>query len=252
MKTKTMNIFNHLKFIIIFFFLLISISDINAQSDWEFNTSLYGWFAGIDGTVGVAVLEQQVDATPSDLLKHLQFTMGGHFEARNPTVSLIADVFYMGLGQETQVEKTIGNTTVTKTGSSDLKEWVVEGAIGYRISKEFEMLLASRFYDMEVDIQVDDSNTSNQKNWFDVFIGSRYKTDFADKWFTSVRADIGLGGSDFAWFGNAELGYNFSELFALALSYRVLSVDYQEGEGKDYFLYDTFNHGFGLAAVFNF
>jgi len=31
--------------------------------------------------------------------------MGGHFEARNPTVSLIADVFYMGLGQETQVEK---------------------------------------------------------------------------------------------------------------------------------------------------
>jgi hypothetical protein len=69
MKIKTMNIFNHLKFIIIFFFLLISICDINAQSDWEYNASIYGWFAGIDGTVGVAVLEQQVDATPSDLLK---------------------------------------------------------------------------------------------------------------------------------------------------------------------------------------
>ena len=247
-----MNIFKHLKFIIIFFFLLISISDINAQSDWEYNASIYGWFAGIDGTVGVAALDQQVDATPSDLLKNLQFTMGGHFEARDPIVSLIADVFYMGLGQETQVEKTIGRNTIIKTGTLDLKEWVVEGAIGYRISKTFEMILASRFYQMDVDISIDDSDISKQKKWFDVFIGARYKTEFAEKWFTSVRADIGRGGSDFAWFGNAELGYNFSKLFALSLSYRILSVDFKEGEGENYFLYDTFNHGFGLAAVFNF
>lgn len=247
-----MNILKHLKLIVIFFFLLISINDLSAQSDWEFNTSLYGWFAGIDGTVGVAVLEQQVDATPSDLLKNLQFTMGGHFEAQDPIVSLIADVFYMGLGQETQVEKTIGRNTITKTGSLDLKEWVVEGAIGYRISKKFEMLLASRFYQMDVDITIDDNDISKQKKWFDVFIGARYKTEFAEKWFTSVRADIGRGGSDFAWFGNAEFGYNFSKLFALSFSYRILSVDFKDGEGRNYFLYDTFNHGFGLAAVFNF
>jgi len=100
-----MNTFKQKTIIIIFFFLLISTNIVNAQSDWEYNAAIYGWAAGIDGTVGVAVLEQQVDATPSDLLKQLQFTMGGHFEARNPTVSLIADVFYMGLGQETQVEK---------------------------------------------------------------------------------------------------------------------------------------------------
>ena len=105
---------------------------------------------------------------------------------------------------------------------------------------------------MTVDVKVEESDISNQKNWFDVFIGARYKTDFAEKWFTLVRADLGAGGSDFAWFGNAELGYNFSKLFALSLSYRILSVDYQVGDGKDYFLYDTFNHGFGLAAVFNF
>ena len=140
-----MNTFKKQKVLLIYFFLIISTSIVNAQSDWEFNTSLCGWAAGIDGTVGVAVLEQQVDATPSDLLKHLQFTMGGHFEARNPKLSLIADVFYMGLGEDTQVEKTIGNTTLTKTGSLDLKEWVVEGAFGYRISKTFEVLLASRF-----------------------------------------------------------------------------------------------------------
>jgi hypothetical protein len=233
-------------------FMLFGISPTVAQSDWKFNASIYGWFAGIDGTVGVASVEEQIDATPSDLFNNLDFTLGGHFEASNPKVSLIADVFYMGLGRESQVEKTIGRTTIIKNGSLDLDEWVAEAAFGYRLSKEFEVLLATRFYDINVNIQVDDTTTSNGENWFDGFIGARYMTDFADNWFTSIRTDIGLGGSNFAWFGNAELGYRFSELFALSFNYRILSVDYEVGSGKNYFKYDTFNHGFGLAAIFSF
>lgn len=245
-KSKQVMIF------IIIIFSLISLNNVKAQSDWKYSASLYGWFAGIDGTVGVATAEKQVDATPSDLFKNLEFTAGGHFEARNPYVSLIADIFYMGLGRESQVEKTILNTTVTKNGSLDLDEWVSEVAFGYRLSKEFEVLLATRFYDINVNIIIDDTTTSNGENWFDGFIGARYMTDFADNWFTSIRTDIGLGGSNFAWFGNAELGYRFSELFALSFNYRILSVDYEVGSGKNYFKYDTFNHGFGLAAMFSF
>ena len=98
-----------------------------AQSDWEFNTSIYAWFAGIDGTVGLVDKEKQIDATPGDLLKNLEFTMGGSFEARTSKVNLIADVFYMGLGKEANVEKTIGENTIKKSGTLDLDEWVVEG-----------------------------------------------------------------------------------------------------------------------------
>jgi len=238
--------------ITIIFFSFLGLNNIQSQSDWKYNASLYGWFAGIDGTVGVATAEKQVDATPSDLFQNLEFTGGGHFEARNPEVSLIADIFYMGLGRESQVEKTILNTTITKTGSLDLDEWVAEVAFGYRLSKEFEVLLATRFYDINVNIIIDDTTTSNGENWFDGFIGARYMTDFADNWFTSIRTDIGLGGSTFAWYGNAELGYRFSELFALSFNYRILSVDYEVGSGINYFKYDTFNHGIGLAAVFAF
>jgi len=238
--------------LIIIIFSLISLNNVKAQSDWKYSASLYAWFAGIDGTVGVASAEKQVNATPSDLFKNLEFTGGGHFEARNPGISLIADVFYMGLGRETEVEKTIGRNTITKTGSLDLAEWVIEGAVGYRVSKEFELLLATRFYDINVNILIDDTTTSNGENWFDGFIGARYITDFADDWYTSIRADIGMGGSSFAWFGNAGLGYRFSKLFSLSFNYRILKVDYEEGTGRDYFKYDTFNHGFGLAVVFNF
>ena len=178
--------------------------------------------------------------------------MGGNFEARNSKVTLIADVFYMGLANEAQVEKTILNKTITKTGSLDLDEWVAEAAFGYRLSKEFEVLLATRFYDINVNIIIDDTTTSNGENWFDGFIGARYMTDFADNWFTSIRTDIGLGGSNFAWFGNAEMGYRFSKHFALSFNYRILVVDYEAGSGINYFKYDTFNHGFGLAAIFSF
>jgi len=244
--------FKKLKILLIIFISVIGLIDIEAQSDWEFNASIYGWFAGIDGTVGVATKDVQVDATPSDLFNNLDFTMGGHFEARNLKVSFIADVFYIGLGRESQVEKTIGRTTIIKTGSLDLDEWVIEGTIGYRISKEFEVLLATRFYDIIADIQISDTTTSNGENWFDGFIGARYLTDFADDWYTSIRADIGLGGSSFAWFTNAGLGYRFSKLFSLSLDYRILSVDYEVGSGINYFKYDTFNHGFGLAATFSF
>ena len=95
------------------FFVFINAYTVNAQSDmqpqsgWEFNTSIYAWFAGIDGTVGLVDKEKQIDATPGDLLNNLEFTMGGSFEARTSKVNLIADVFYMGLGKEAKVEKTI-------------------------------------------------------------------------------------------------------------------------------------------------
>ena len=238
--------------LLVIYFFLLCINNANAQSVWNYSASVYGWFAGIDGIVGVATAEKQVDATPSDLFQNLEFTAGGHFEARNPDLSLIADIFYMGLGRESQVEKTILNTTIIKNGSLDLDEWVAEIAFGYRLSQEFEVLLATRFYDIQANIIIDDTTTSKGENWFDGFLGTRYITDFSDKWYTSIRADIGLGGSNFAWYGNMEIGYRISELFALSLNYRILSVDYEVGSGINYFKYDTFNHGIGLAAVFLF
>ena len=53
---------NTTRILILTFISLIVFNTTHAQSDWEFNTSLYGWFAGIDGTVGVASKEKQINA----------------------------------------------------------------------------------------------------------------------------------------------------------------------------------------------
>lgn len=240
------------------FFVFINAYTVNAQSDmqpqsgWQFNTSIYAWFAGIDGTVGLVDKEKQIDATPGDLLNNLEFTMGGNFEARTSKVNLIADVFYMGLGKEVKVEKTIGENTITKTGSLDLDEWVVEGTIGYRITEELDLLFANRLYVISAGIITDDTTSSKSLNWFDGFLGARYTKYFGDNFYTILRVDAGGGGSTFSWFANAVLGYRITKLFSLSLNYRILSVDYEKGLDSNYFKYDTFNHGFGLAAALSF
>lgn len=246
-----MLLFKQIIFITIIFNTLIC-NNTYAQSEWEFNSSLYGWFAGIDGTVGVATLEQKIDATPGDLLKNLEFTMGGSFEARTSKVNLIADVFYMGLGRETTVEKTLGSNTITKTGSLDLDEWVVEGTIGYRITEELDLLYVNRFYLISAGIIIDDTTASKSVNWFDGFLGARYTKYFGENFYTTLRVDVGGGGSTFSWFANAVLGYRITDLFSLSVNYRILSIDYEKGISDNYFKYDTFNHGIGLAAVFSF
>lgn len=249
-----MSIINKFLIIILILILFVGTVKIHAQSDWKYNAGIYGWFAGLKGTVGIANLDQQIDASVSELLKNLKFTAGGHFEARNPLVSLIADVFYVGIGKDAQVSiQTPLSRMEALNGSVNLDEWIIEGAAGYRISEVFEVLVASRLYSISVDISVQNNNpTSSNKTWADIFLGARYSTNFAKKWYASLRVDAGLGGSKFAWFGNATIGYRFSKLFSIAIAYRILSLDYDSGSGIDYFKYDVTTLGFGLAAVFSF
>ena len=251
-KNLVMNKSNHIMVLMITILSFISLNNTIAQSDWEFNTSLYGWLAGIDGTVGLIDKEKQINATPGDLLKNLEFTMGGSFEARTSKVNLIADVFYMGLGKEVNVEKTIGENTIKKSGTLDLDEWVVEGTIGYRITEELDLLFANRLYVISAGVIIDDTTASKSVNWFDGFLGARYTKNFGENFYTTLRVDAGGGGSTFSWFANAVIGYHITKLFSLSVNYRILSVDYEKGLNSNYFKYDTFNHGFGFAAVFSF
>ena len=237
---------------ILLFSFLAPLNFIRAQSDWKYDAALYGWLAGMEGTVGIANQEEQIQAKVSDLLKNLTFTAGGHFEVRNPKISLIADVFYVGLKEDAEA-KTIGDTSITPNGSAKLDEWIIEGAGGYRVSKNLELLLACRVYSINAKILRNDQTLgSANKSWADVFIGARYSKELSKKWYASVRGDIGLGGSSFAWFINGALGYRFSKLFSLALDYRVLSLDYDTGSGAQYFEYDITMNGFGLGFIFSF
>jgi len=223
--------------------------------EWNYDAALYGWFSGLDGTVGVGRLgDQPVQASFSDLAGYLDFAAAGHFEARNPKMVLMTDIYYVKLGAGRDAE-ILGRTVKT---NMDFTQWIVEVGGGYRVSEQFDVLLAGRYYIFDLGATAG-SITGDKtrggggtRDWGDIFIGGRYHTVYGTKWLLSLRGDLGLGGSDFAWFGNAVVGYQFTELFSLGLGYRVLSLDYETGSDADYFKYDVTTNGIGLEAKFSF
>jgi len=232
---------------------LFAESNIQAQSEWNYNAGIYGWFAGMTGTVGLANQEEQFDVTLSELLKNLTFTAGLHFEAQNPKVVLILDGFYFGVKMDAEEVSLANGSTFTPAVSVDLDEWLVEGSIGYRITPEFDLLLSTRIFGINTDlISNDQTLASMNKTWAAFYLGARYSKNFSEKWYGSIRADAGYGADGFVYFANAAAGYRFSKLFSITLAYRILNMNYDSGSGVDYFLYEATASGFGLGFVFSF
>jgi len=233
--------------------ILSSLNISRAQSDWNYNAGVYGWFAGMTGDVGIANQQQQFDVTLSELLKNLTFTAGLHFEAQNPKVVLIFDGFYFGVKKDVD-QITLRNGLVYPANADiTFDEWLIEGSVGYRINSEFDILVATRVFGINTDLESnDDIIASANKTWVAVYLGGRYSKEFSEKWYGSLRADAGYGADGFVYFTNAAVGYRFSKLFSIALAYRILNMDYESGSGVDYFLYEATASGFGLGFVFSF
>ena len=234
--------------------LLLSTARPATAQGWEYRASLYGWLAGLEGTIGVAQAGDgvPVEATFSDLAGFLDFAAAGHLEAQTDRFLLIGDINYVGLGAERDAE--IGGQPVTV--NMDYNQWIFELGGGYRLSSEFDALLVGRYYiqDLgETASAVSGSTASGTSHsWGDIYVGARWTKFLGDRWWFSLRADVGAGGSDFAWLGNAGFGYRFSELLSAGLAYRILSLDYETGSGTDYYRYDVAMNGLGLVLAFTF
>jgi len=242
-------------FTIIFSILFVFYSNTfnYAQSDWNYNAALYGWFAGMTGDVGIANQQEQFDVTLSELLKNLTFTAGLHFEAQNPKVVLIFDGFYFGVKKDVD-QITLRNGLVYPVNADvTLDEWLIEGSVGYRINPELDILVSTRVFGINTDLESNnDIVASANKTWVAFYLGGRYCKDFSEKWYGNIRADAGYGADGFVYFANAAVGYRFSKLFSLAFAYRILNMNYNSGSGVDYFLYKATASGLGLGFVFSF
>jgi hypothetical protein len=218
--------------------------------DWDSEGFLYGWFYGVDGTVaaGDAVSGFPVEASVDDISNFKDFSMAVHFEAKTSKAILLGDVQYLNLGAERDFELPSGFTR----GELDFQHWTFEAGGGYRVSEKFDLLGVGRLYELSTGSTLGSNTISDKRrSWMDVFVGGRY-TVSSGKLRASVRADIGTGGSDFAWFANAMIGYRVSERMTLGLGYRILSVDYETGENANYFRYDVVQDGLGLALGLDF
>ena len=231
--------------------IMLPVSIMANEEDWQFGASIYGWFPDIAGQTsftppnGGGDFEVGID----QILENLEFTLMGQFDARKGKWGLMADMIYMDVGNSKSGvrEATIGGTPIPVDASADvnmdLESWIWTLAGYYRVQDQtnssFDLLGGLRYTDVAQKVAWDitgnvasipvldraGSAEAGLDNW-DAIIGARGRFAFGseNRWFVPYYLDVGAGDSDLTWQALAGIGYKF-KWGETAAFWRYLSYD---------------------------
>ena len=239
---------------------------------WSFNPSPFIWALGLDGDATVKGVSGSINASFVDIMEESDsiFAYNGRFEAVNGDWTIQLTPTYIKIGAD---DNDITNTSIKFDATSTLAivettllyrvaEWPVSANQSLRQTISFEPLLGGRYTYMKGKLDFrggpfGGSSVDQDKDWFDPFVGGRFKVTLAERLSLSLRGDIGgFGvGSDVTWQTVGLIGYGF-DLFGREASviagYRALHQDYESGSGRDKFEWDMTMHGpvLGMSVRF--
>lgn len=210
-----------------------------AQSNgpWRHGFATYLMGAGLDGDVGIGPLSADVDVSFDDLLDHLELGLMMAYMAERDDWKISVDAIYLNL----EARKDAGGLTA----EAKANQAIISGDVAYRLNERLEVLAGLRYNDIEADLAVSGlpSGTSlagERESWVDPYIGGRYTVPLGRLWSFTLRADVGgFGVGDSTWHLVSRLNWHASDNLAVIFGYRVLAVDYDDGEGAERFLYDV-------------
>lgn len=223
-----------------------------AASGWRHTLMVYAMGAAIDGTAQIGDLEVPVDVSISELFDKLEIGGMAAYRMENDTWSISGDVTYMALG-----DKASGQAGRLRA-DVDVDQLTVMGTLGRRISPKTELLFSLAYFDLSTDIDVrlfNQSRTASASvDWIDPSVGLQYVHAFSDKWSLVARGDVGgFGiGSDLLVHGFLNLRRQHTDTFGWFVGYRVISYDYEEGNGRGYQRYDLTQQGPGAGIRISF
>jgi hypothetical protein len=200
--------------------------------------------AGMSGDVTIRGITANADADFSTILKNLKLGAMGKVRVSNDTWSLATDVIYMELGSSSHGV------------DIDLKQWVVEPTVGYRINPNVELLIGGRYNSIGGELRgpgvlpLPVIRTGTQE-WIDPIIGANLRFPVNGKWSLNLRADIG-GLSGFTWQAYPAASWQFSPTGSLQMGYRWVSNDHDTGSGANHFAYHVLSEGPQVGATFRF
>lgn len=218
-----------------------------SHAEWKHRLTPYLMGASLEGTVGAAGQEVDVDLSASDLLSNLEFGFMINYRAETDRFSIGFDGLYTGLGA----------TLESPSAEVDVDQYMIEVTGGYRAAPPVEILAGIRYNRLSNAIDFRGplaTQVSASKDWVDPIVGARFTAPLSAKWSFRGRADIGgFGiGSDLTWQLGGYLDVRLSPRSSLQFGYRLLDTDYESGSGLSRFKYDTLVSGpaFGLSLHF--
>ena len=223
-------------------------------SGWEVASAFYLPLMGLEGRVGLAGIGPfDVDSSFSDILDVMDAGLSGAIEFRNGPWSITADGIWLKLSDSvnplpnTRFDFQQEQLTFTLSGGYEF----------YRTESTSLRFLAGaalNFMDLDLDLTpplpFPAVSRSGSQTWVDPFIGLSLRQRLGERW--TFFADGSYGGfgvsSDEYWQALAGFGYDLTENTTLALAYRVIAMDYQQGG----FVYDTETSGPNLGLIVRF
>ena len=223
--------------------LLASVS-VQAQDEgWVVDVSVFMLGAAMDGTIGIAGHDADIDVSFSDIVENLEMGGMGSMRVARGRWAFTTEVIYMGLGGS--------NGAFT----ADVDQWNVEPSASFRVSDRFETIVGLRYTSLSADIRGPfGRNPSGTVDWWDPIIGARWILPIGEAWTFNLRGDVGgFGvGSDFAWQLFPYMVWQFGERASMQAGYRAVLGDYDEGSGLSEFKYDVVTQGPQLGVIFRF
>ncbi len=225
-----------------------------ADSGWSFELALYAPMMGLDGKTGIAPVYSDIDISFDDILDNLDGSLSGAFEARYDRWTITADLIWIKLSDSSY-------PTANSYLGLELQQYMGSLTVGYELFNNdctrLEILGGAALTSLDVDVDLFTPRlptttryASGSETWIDPVVGLRLRHKLSERWglfATGVYGGFGVS-SDEYWQAMGGIAYRLTEHSTIALAYRAISVDYQDGR----FLYDATASGPTLGVIFNF
>ena len=213
----------------------VQIEPAASSGNWEFELGLYGFIAGIDGTVSAGTQTATIEFNIDDILDHLDSTIMMAGSAKKDRFKISGDLLYLGISGAGSAQGPIyevANVELdTLVSTVDATYTIWEGPSSF-----LEIGAGVRYLGMDTKVGVFDTNgpfpgvfeSSNVDIW-DGLAVLRFGHQFSEKWFFRFSGDVGAGDSDLTWQVFGASGYAVRENAIAFLGYRYLDYDFGKG-----------------------
>jgi hypothetical protein len=205
---------------------------------WRFRITPYLWALSLDGTTAALGSDVPVDADFGDILDLLNIALSANMELGYGRFFAVLDPMWADLEAGIKTDGPIG-------GDVEIQLFLVDGLVGFNVTKHFDLYTGFRYYDQDITIVPDRAPEIDLGDeWTDFLIGFRLHADIAAKWSVSGKLDAAVAGdSDSAWYAQVMFARHFGSNKHLDVGYRHYDVDYESGSGLSRFKWDVAHSG---------
>jgi hypothetical protein len=203
----------------------------DSASEWTASMTVYGWFAGLNGTTKLGRLPStSVDVGFNDVAKALDFAGMGIVEVRRGKFAFVGDLIYVKLSDRQS------GPLGYRTAKVGVEETIGLAAASYRVKEgewgNLDLMGGARVFSVNTDLSLSSGErlpsrkASQNATWVDATVGAKSRLDINDRWFATVWGLVGAGGSKYSWDALVSMGYQINKTWSISAGYRAIGVDY--------------------------